>query len=65
MPTNRPGILLGMIASLAALAAAVEHALRERFGVRIRAEIARPGELDAWTGVTVSPKLVRFRDERR
>jgi phenylacetate-CoA ligase len=46
------------------LAAAVEHALRERLGVRIRAEIARPGELDAWTGVDVSPKLKRFRDER-
>lgn len=51
-------------AGYADLADSVEGALRERFGVRIRAEIAAPGALDGWTGVDVSPKLKRFRDER-
>ena len=46
------------------LAAAVEDRLKERLGVRIRAEVVRPGELDAWTEVNVSPKLKRFRDDR-
>ncbi len=47
-----------------ALRAAVEDRLKERLGVRIGAEIVRPGDLDAWTEVNVSPKLKRFRDER-
>ena len=47
-----------------ALAAAVEDRLKERLGVRIRAEVVRPGELDAWTEVNRSPKLKRFRDDR-
>ena len=47
-----------------ALAAAIEDRLKDRLGVRIRAEVVRPGELDAWTEVDVSPKLKRFRDER-
>ncbi len=48
----------------AALRTAVEDRLKERLGVRIRAEVVGPGELDAWTEVNVSPKLKRFRDER-
>jgi phenylacetate-CoA ligase len=47
-----------------AIAAAVEERLKERLGVRIASEVVRPGELDAWTEVNVSPKLKRFRDER-
>jgi phenylacetate-CoA ligase len=47
-----------------AISAAVEDRLKERLGVRIRAEVVGPGELDAWTEVNVSPKLKRFRDER-
>jgi hypothetical protein len=46
------------------LRAAVEDRLRERLGVRIRAEVVGPGELDSWTEVNVSPKLKRFRDDR-
>ncbi|MFL6242832.1 MAG: phenylacetate--CoA ligase family protein [Acidimicrobiia bacterium] len=46
------------------IAAAVEERLKERLGVRIATEVVRPGELDAWTEVNVSPKLKRFRDER-
>jgi phenylacetate-CoA ligase len=47
-----------------AIAAAVEERLKGRLGVRIASEVVRPGELDAWTEVNVSPKLKRFRDER-
>jgi phenylacetate-CoA ligase len=43
---------------------AVETRLKERLGVRIAVEVVAPGTLDAWTGVDVSPKLKRFRDER-
>jgi hypothetical protein len=48
----------------AAIAAAVEERLKQRLGVRIAADVVRPGELDASTEVNVSPKLKRFRDER-
>ena len=51
-------------ASFDELAGAIEDRLKERLGVRIRAEVVGPGELDAWTGVNVSPKLKRFRDDR-
>ncbi len=47
-----------------ALHTAVEERLKERLGVRIRAEVVPPGALDAWTEVNVAPKLKRFRDER-
>lgn len=43
---------------------AVEERLEDRLGVKIKAEVVRPGELDTWTEVNVSPKLKRFRDER-
>jgi phenylacetate-CoA ligase len=51
-------------AEFPAVAAAVQERLKERLGVRIASEVVRPGELDAWTEVNVSPKLKRFRDER-
>jgi phenylacetate-CoA ligase len=47
-----------------ALRTAVETRLKDRLGVRIAAEIVPPGALDTWTGMDVSPKLKRFRDER-
>jgi phenylacetate-CoA ligase len=47
-----------------AIADAVEQHLKDRLGVRIAADVVRPGALDAWTEVDVSPKLKRFRDER-
>jgi phenylacetate-CoA ligase len=43
---------------------AVEARLRDRLGVKIQVEMARPGELDAWTEVGVAAKLKRFRDDR-
>jgi phenylacetate-CoA ligase len=48
-----------------ALAAAVEHALRTRFGLKISVEIAVPGALDELTQFHTSPKPIRFRDERK
>ncbi|NNE72988.1 MAG: hypothetical protein HKN26_04940 [Acidimicrobiales bacterium] len=48
-----------------ALQTSVEHALKERVGVRIGASIAGVGELDALTGFGTAAKLVRFVDERQ
>jgi phenylacetate-CoA ligase len=48
----------------AGIASAVEARLKDRLGVKIKAEVVRVGELDTWTEVNVSPKLKRFRDER-
>jgi phenylacetate-CoA ligase len=66
---NRDELVVSVVSErdpgeFAAIAAAVEDRLKERLGVRIRAEVVGPGELDAWTEVDVSPKLKRFRDER-
>jgi hypothetical protein len=66
---NRDELVVAVVSErdpreFAAIAAAVEERLKERLGVRIAAEVVRPGELDAWTEVGVSPKLKRFRDER-
>jgi phenylacetate-CoA ligase len=47
-----------------AVAGALETLLRDRLGVRIGVEVVAPGTLDDWTGVGVSAKLKRFRDER-
>jgi hypothetical protein len=47
-----------------AIRAAIEQRLKEKLGVRIRAEIVAPGALDALTEVNVAPKLKRFRDDR-
>ena len=48
----------------ATIAAAVESRLKEQLGVKIGAEVVGPGALDTLTGLNVSPKLKRFRDER-
>jgi phenylacetate-CoA ligase len=48
----------------AALAAKAEERMKERFGVRIGAEVSAPGSLDHWTEIHSSPKPKRFRDER-
>jgi phenylacetate-CoA ligase len=66
---NRDELVVSVVsdrdpAEFLAIAAAVEERLKERLGVRIASEVVRPGELDAWTEVNVSPKLKRFRDER-
>jgi len=66
---NRDELILSVVSDrdpsrYAAIGAEVEERLKDRLGVRIRAEIVAPGALDAWTGVDVSPKFKRFRDER-
>jgi phenylacetate-CoA ligase len=66
---NRDELIVSVVSDrepseFAGVAAAVEERLKERLGVRIAADVVRPGELDAWTEVNVSPKLKRFRDER-
>jgi len=49
---------------LDAIRGRIEHRLKDRLGVRIRVEVVRPGDLDAWTEAGSSPKLKRFRDDR-
>jgi len=66
---NRDELVVSVVsdrtqAEFAAVADAVEQRLKDRLGVRIRAEVVAPGALDAWTEVGVAPKLKRFRDER-
>ncbi len=46
------------------IAKSTEARLKERLGVRISVEVAKPGALDAWTELHTSPKPKRFRDER-
>jgi phenylacetate-CoA ligase len=52
-------------AEFAALGAALESVLKERLGVKVGVRVERPGALDEWTGLNRSPKLKRFRDERK
>lgn len=47
-----------------AIAANAEERMKERFGVKIAAEVSAPGSLDEWTEIHTSPKPKRFRDER-
>jgi hypothetical protein len=47
-----------------AIAAKAEERMKERFGVKIAAEVSAPGSLDEWTEIHTSPKPKRFRDER-
>jgi phenylacetate-CoA ligase len=66
---NRDELVVSVVserdpAEFPAIGAAVDERLKERLGVRIRSEVVRPGELDSWTEVDMSPKLKRFRDER-
>ena len=49
----------------AGLAAGLEAVLKEKLGVKIAVRVERPGALDEWTGLNRSPKLKRFRDERK
>jgi phenylacetate-CoA ligase len=49
----------------AALATEVEARLQQRFGLKIRAEVVTPGDLDTLTELATSPKPKRFRDDRR
>ena len=60
---NRDELIFHVVGDAAA-GPAVEQKLRDRLGVRIQVEMARPGELDAWTEVGTAAKLKRFRDER-
>jgi phenylacetate-CoA ligase len=52
-------------AEFAALGSALEAVLKEKLGVRIGVRVEKHGALDEWTGLNRSPKLKRFRDERR
>jgi len=66
---NRDELIVSVVSDrdpseFAAVGAAVEDRLKERLGVRIAADVVRPGALDEWTEVDVAPKLKRFRDER-
>jgi phenylacetate-CoA ligase len=66
---NRDELVVSVVSEVAAaevagLRASIEARLRDRLGVKIRADVVRPGELDQWTGVNTRPKLKRFRDER-
>jgi phenylacetate-CoA ligase len=60
---NRDELIFHIVADAAA-GPAVEARLRDRLGVKIQVEVARPGELDAWTEVGTAAKLKRFRDDR-
>ncbi len=44
---------------------AVETKLQQQLGVKIGAEVVRPGEIDHLTEFHTSPKPKRFRDERK
>jgi phenylacetate-CoA ligase len=66
---NRDELLLSVVGAGAPstypqVAAALAEHLKQKFGVRIMAEVVAPGSLDVLTGADVSPKLKRFRDER-
>ncbi len=66
---NRDELIVSVVSArdpseFASIAAAVESRLKEQLGVKIGAVVVPPGALDALTGVNVSPKLKRFRDER-
>jgi phenylacetate-CoA ligase len=60
---NRDELILSIVGAAGAQPA-IEKLLKDRLGVRISVEMARPGELDAWTEIATSPKPKRFRDDR-
>ena len=60
---NRDELILSIVGAADAQPA-IEKLLKDRLGVRISVEMARPGELDAWTEIATSPKPKRFRDDR-
>jgi phenylacetate-CoA ligase len=47
------------------LSQSIAERLHQQLGVRITAVVVGPGDLDALTEVSSSPKAKRFRDERR
>jgi phenylacetate-CoA ligase len=66
---NRDELVVSVVSardpsSFEGIADAVAAQLKERLGVRVGVDVVPPGALDEWTGVNVSPKLKRFRDER-
>ena len=66
---NRDEMIVSVVSDRApaeydAIRDAIEQRLKEKLGVRIRAEVVAPGALDALTEVNVAPKLKRFRDDR-
>jgi phenylacetate-CoA ligase len=67
--SNRDELIVAVVSSRAphefdALRAEVERRLQQQIGVKMAAEVVRPGELDALTELHTSPKPKRFRDER-
>ena len=66
---NRDEMIVAVVSDRAprdfdAIRGTIEARLKERLGVRIRAEVMVPGALDELTQVGVAPKLKRFRDDR-
>jgi phenylacetate-CoA ligase len=43
----------------------LEVSLKDALGLRVKAEVVPPGAIDAWTEINTSPKLKRFRDDRK
>ena len=43
----------------------LEVMLKDALGLRVKAEVVEPGALDALTEINTSPKLKRFRDDRK
>jgi phenylacetate-CoA ligase len=60
---NRDELILSIVGEPDAQPA-IAKLLKDRLGVSIAVEMARAGELDAWTEIATSPKPKRFRDER-
>ena len=60
---NRDELILSIVGPADAQPT-IEKLLKDRLGVRITVEMARPGELDGWTEISTSPKPKRFRDDR-
>jgi phenylacetate-CoA ligase len=66
---NRDEIIVSVVsegdpASFPAIAEQVAGMLKDKIGVKMDVEVVGPGALDELTGVNVSPKLKRFRDDR-
>lgn len=66
---NRDDLIVSVVSNAAAkefesIELELEHALREKLGLKIAACVESPGGLDELTEVRTSPKPKRFRDER-
>ena len=67
---NRDELILTVVseadrAQYGTIAEQVAKTLQDKLGVKIQVEVAEPGAIDHLTEVNISPKLKRFRDERR